>query len=694
MRTFLVRFATLLLVTAPVAGQPPPAQPPGVTFRVEVNYVEVDAVVTDASGRFVRNLTADDFEIYEDGRRQKVTAFGQVDIPIDRVERPLFTRREIEPDVQTNERPFDGRLYVIVLDDIHTHPLRSVRVKRAARQFIERNLAANDLAAVVHTSGRTDAGQEFTSSRRLLVAAIDKFMGRKLRSSTLERIDEYERTRGIREGGSRVNDPLEVERGFQARNTLSVLKNIADYMAGLHGRRKALLFISEGIDYDIYDVFNNQYGSTILDEAREAIAASTRSSVSIFSIDPRGLTGGEDESIEIAGLPDDASLGLGPGSIQEEIRRAQDSLRTLAEETGGFAAVNQNEFQPAFDRIVRDNSAYYLLGYYPTNSRRDGRFRKIEVRVTRPGLTVRARRGYVAPRGRAPEPRRVAEAGVSAPLAEALNSPMPLTRLPLRLFAAPFRGAAPNASVSVTLRVAAGDLKFVERNGVHEDTLDVLIAALDYNGKLKASDKQTLDLKLRPQTYEAVRRGGLRLMSRLAVPPGRYQLRVAVHERGAGLTGSVHTDIEVPEFDDRLSMSGLILTARSAGFVPTARFDDQLKAVLPSQPSTERQFTADDELALFVEVYDNVAGRPHRVDIVTTVTADAGRQVFRTEDTRESAELGGKTGGYGHTARVPLAGMDAGLYVLRVEARSRLGGDTVFREISFEIVPGPPAPGR
>ncbi|MCU0255937.1 MAG: VWA domain-containing protein, partial [Vicinamibacterales bacterium] len=146
--------------------QPTPGMPP-VTFRVEVDYVEVDAIVTDRNGRFVRDLTLDDFQVFEDGKPQKLELFSLVDIPVERVDRVVPDRPPVEPDVRFNDR-FEGRMFVIVLDDLHTHPLRSPLVRRAARQFVERHLAANDLAAVVHTGGGTDAGQEFTSSKRLL----------------------------------------------------------------------------------------------------------------------------------------------------------------------------------------------------------------------------------------------------------------------------------------------------------------------------------------------------------------------------------------------------------------------------------------------------------------------------------------------------------------------------------------------
>ncbi len=692
-----LRLALAALCVAPLLAQQPAAPPaapqparpqPPVTFRVEVNYVEVDAIVTDQQGGFVNGLSADDFQVLEDGKPQKISIFSLVDIPVERAERPLFAPAPIEPDVRSNEREISGRLYVLVLDDLHTHALRSALVKNAARRFITEHMGANDMTAVVHTSGRADAAQEFTDNKRLLLASIDKFLGRKVRSATLGRIDEYNRTREDRQPGDRVNDPDDLERGYQARMTFDTLKGVAEWLNGIRGRRKTLIFVSEGIDYDIFDIFNARYASTIVDEARDAIAAATRSNVSIYAVDPRGLTAMGDETIEIGGLPDDTSLGLGSQSLQQELRLSQDSLRVLADETGGFAVVNRNDFSTSFDRIVRESSSYYVLGYYPTNDRRDGRLRKIDVRLTRPGLVVRARKGYVAPRGRAPEPKRAdTDASASPAVRDALNSPLPVTGLTIRASVAAVRSAAPNASAIVTAQIDGKDLTFAERDGRFFDTVDTSFIAVDQDGKIRGGDKSEVKLELKPETHKAIVQNGIRVVTKAELPPGRYQVRVGAHETGAGRIGTVHYDLEVPDFTkSEIAMSHLLLTATSAAATPTVRIDPLVKELLPAPPTVAREFGVSDVLGTFAEVYDNAAATPHRVDITTTVRADEGRVVFKTEDVRESAELKGARGGYGHFAKIPLRDLAPGLYVLRVEARSRLGnGATASREIQFRV---------
>jgi VWFA-related protein len=678
---------------APPAQQPPPQQPP--TFKVRVDYVEVDAVVTDRQGRLVRDLKKEDFQVLEDGKSQAITNFTMVDIPVDRDDKPLFASSPIEPDVRTNEKPFDGRVYVMVIDDMHTRFGRSIRVKTAAKQFIERRLGANDLMAVVHTAGPSDANQEFTNNKRRLLAAVDKTQGRKLDSATINKTNEYNRSRDLRQQGDALNDPDDMERGFNARSTLDTLRNVAEWFGSVHGRRKAILFVSEGIDYDIYDMIpsngsNHQSASMVLDATREAIGAATRSNVAIYGIDPRGLTDLGDESIEIGAYPDDTSLGVGAGSLQNEIRLSQDSLRTLSDETGGFAVVNKNDFATAFQRIVEDNSSYYVLAYYPPDAR-PGRTHKIDVRVTRPGLTVRARKAYLTPK-KVDAPKATSNSPSTPELREALDSPLPVSGLTMHVFAAPFKGTAPNASVLFGVELRGRDMKV-------DASSKILLSyiAIDANGKVKGGNTDSLALtNLRPDTKLRIEQSGLRMLNRLDLPPGKYQLRIAAHDQSGGNVGSVQYDLDVPDYAKvPFSMSGLVLTSGAGSAFPTVKQDEQLKPMMPGPPVALRTFPQNDEIALFTEVYDNAGATPHKVDIITTVTTDEGKVLFKTEEVRDSTDLGGKRGGYGYATRVPLKDLALGSYVLKVEAKSRLGSTPpVARELQFTVEAPRPGPAR
>lgn len=700
-RPFVPAAALLFLALTLVVGaqQPtasPQAQPdrqmPPVTFRVEINYVEVDAVALDREGRFVRDLQASDFQVFEDGKPQVITNFGLVEIPVEKPEAPLFVRQPIEPDVQTNVRPIEGRVYVIVLDELHTQAIHTPWVRSAAKRFIQNALGSNDVAAVVSIQGR--ATQEFTNNKRLLQEAVDRFIGNALPSSTQNRMEVYNRNRAVGIVGV-PNDPEEMHRVYNATNTLRTLRDLSLFMEGVHGRRKSVVLFSEGIDYDIRDVVSNPGAGDVILDTREAIGAATRANVSFYTVDPRGLyTAGADASL--GGVPVDAdpALKLGPTGLQDELLVQQDSLRVLAEETGGFAALNSNDFTSAFERIQKENSTYYVLGYYPTNDRRDGNLRRIEVKVNRPGLDVRFRKGYLAPRGKAPTPDKRVEVkeGTPSDLAELMASPLPVAGLRLSVAAAPFRGKAPNATVSLVVQADGRDFAFQAKDGKYEDALSVGVIALDpLSGKTRGGLHHRLTMPLLPASYQQVVRAGVRVTSRLEVPPGRYQLRIAAAEANGKRQGVVHYDLEVPDFSaEPLTMSGILVSSSLAGQTPTIAGggnDDLLKA-LPGPPTVSREFRSSEELAILAEVYDNETKTPHRVDITTSLRSDDGREVYKHADEHASSEIGGRGGGYGHTARVPLKGLSPGLYVLKVEARSRLAkGATVSREVQFRVTP-------
>jgi VWFA-related protein len=689
-RLRMAGMAVWLAGSVVTTGQTPaaPQGPEAPNFKVQVDYVEVDAFVTDQQGRFVRDLKKEDFQVLEDRKPQTISAFTLVDIPIERATRPLFAAEPFDPDVKTNARPFDGRVYILVLDDAHVQFQHTPRVKAAARRFIEQNFGANDLMAVVHVQGRAENSQEFTSSKRLLLAAVDKFLGKAERPATLERYQQYLNTAGSRQRGDAVEDPAEQKRAFDARGTLEELQAVADWFGSVRGRKKTILLVSEGIDYDVDDVFNKREASMLIDRTRDLIRSATKSSVTIYAIDPRGITDQGDQSIELNGLAagddsDPATRDIGLGGLQNELRLQHNSLRTLAEETGGFAVINTNGFANAFDRIVAENSSYYVLAYYPPNPKRDGRFHNIEVRVSRPGLTVHARRGYANPNGKAVAAPLNPASKVTTEAHDALQSPLPISGLTMQVFAAPFKGTAPNASVLLGVEMSGQDLRL--SGG---DRVQITYFALDAKGKYRGGNTDTVTLNLRPETKATIQRSGMRTLSRLQIPPGRYQLRVAANDLATSAVGSVLYDLDVPDFTKGpLAMSGMVLASGAASRMPTVRVDEDLKQVLPAPPMGSRTFPVGDELALFVEIYDNAGGSPHKVDVTTTVTADEGKVMFKAEDVRDSSELQGKSGGYGYGLRVPFDGLTPGIYVLKVEARSRLGqGPTANRQVQFRIV--------
>jgi VWFA-related protein len=745
----------LFLLTAAVVLQAPtlwgqdPRPAPGVTFQVEVNYVDVDVVVTDGEGNFVTGLTRDDFTVFEDGKPQKIDTFSLVEIPVEKSDEIVVEGRTIPADTRTNREPFAGRVYVIVLDDLDVSAMRSAPTRDAARKFVREHMAANDLGAVVYTSGRSDAAQEFTTDRELLIRAIDKFQGRRMRSLSLDRLDTYYqriafgynlRTEADPNTGTinsqdpagygRTSDPTELERGTRALTVLDTLKNTAEFLGSVRGRRKAVLFFSEGLDFPIRDVFGAHDATVVIRASQDAISTAARANVNFYTIDPRGLAGMTTDFMESAGLASGAGTPgpvlLVPGtntpvsgitgasggvfSVQDELlqefRLSQDTLRELAEQTGGFAAVNTNNVEPAFQRIADANSRYYVLGYYPPNHPRDGRYHKIEVRVTRPGLRVEARRGYASPRGRTSEERKRDEAArltrdarrpdgkrTSTPLLSALTSPIPQSGLTFAVHAAPFKHTQSEASIALTIEIDGVRMPYAapDAKGMMANKIEVSFFGLSERGKAVSAAWSELDLNLRPETRERVTAHGVRANPRINLPPGRYQIRIGARETVGGQTGSVFYDLDVPDFGkEKLMLGGLLMTTPSVQQTPSIQPDPVVSKLLPAPATSRREFPQSDVLALYTEVYDNDTSRqPRHIDISLRVVSENGTEVLVSRDELVNGTSSEKPWDiYGFAKRIPLKGLAPGRYVLRMEAAVRgKDGATAMREAPITIRP-------
>jgi len=674
---------SVILAASLVSGKSSqPAAPGTPTYKTLIDYVEVDALVVDKDGQIVRNLTKEDFTVLDEGKRQAISTFSFVDIPVDRVDSPGRMAVPFEPDVQTNERPFEGRLYVLILDDLHIQFSRMTGVHRAARQFIERNVGVNDLIAVVSTGGRGQDSQHFTNNKRLLLGALDGLLGQS--------------------SDSRVPDNDQLDRVRRAQMTLSTLRQIAESFGSVRGRRKTMLFFSEGLDFDFATAGDGK-AADVFQSFLGTVASTSRSNVTLYAIDPRGLGLVSDDALAVATL-EGPRAWLNPPPNQSAYPKAKDgrfiseladqmgvsqrTLRSLAEDTGGFAAINRNDYSGVFERIVRENSSYYLLAYDAPPAKDENKLRRIEVKVTRPGSIVHARRGYLPRKATGGEPkdsRAAATRGMPADLRDALISPLPVSGLSMRVFVAPFKGPGPNASVVLVIEMRGRDLS-LDGNS----RLEVSFLAADVNAKVHGARNQAVSLDLQPERRLQVQESGIRLLNRMELAPGRYELRVAVRDPGNSNVGAVSYDLEVPDFlKPPISLSGLTLTSLAGAAMFTPRADEQLKDVLPAAPVAVRTFPQNDELALFAEVYDNSASTPHEVSVVASVRADNGGIVYEAEEIMDSSALDAARASFPYTARIPLYDIAPGEYVLDVEARSSVGTTLrASRRIGFTVAPG------
>jgi VWFA-related protein len=666
-----------------VAGQATRPQP---TFRSEVNYVEVDVVVTDGQGRFVPGLTAADFEVTDAGKRQSIEVLHEINVPVEQADRPFLSSTTLASDIASNESSAEGRVYVLLLDDLHTSPGNAYHVRQRAREFIERYVGSNDLTAVAHTSGRREVAQDFTSNRALLLAAVDGFIGRGLSSGLTSRLEDFQRRRvGLSNQVARDYDAR--ERLEMARVTFDSMRSLAAAVAPLSGRRKALLLFSEGMDLDIESALTLEAQSASLlhvQDARnaltEAISIATRANMHVYTIDARGL-GTENISAEVGTLPLWADAGLLPKDFTNERRRIQGTLMTLAEQTGGISIVNTRNFAGGFARIQQENSTYYLLGFYPS-TKRDGKFHQLTVRARRPGLQVRARAGYHAAKGSGSTAR-----SSNDPFAEMLRAPVPTPGLPMRMSLPVFKGTGSAATVIMAIDVPKDAFLFEPVGDVWAEDLELRYQVVDTAAKAVVSQAQNIRLRLNREALALVENRGYRIVIPLQIEPGRYQVRFAALTANAGMRGSVFADLSVPDFSEPgLWWSGVSLTSTGALEMPTGPIERALTAHIPVIPAARRTFAVNDTLMLYAEAYDNGPAGGHVVDVTAVIRDDTGKAVFTSSDVRTDSQLDGGRTGYGLRSDIPLRGLPPGLYVLTLTARSSASGkETASRDIPFAI---------
>lgn len=675
------------------AGSPPPNQP---MFRANVNTILIDVRAVDKDGDFVRDLKPEEFRIYEDDAEQTLATFSLIDLPTEPEPPPTVAGIRVEPDVATNARSVEGRLYVIVMDDkpnmLSTRPggdgmpavltdesyrLRASTYRTLARNFIEEHLTFGDRAALITTSGRKDMAQEFTNNRQRLFTAIDKFEMGFGQETTYTDF-------GITPSGA--GDQTGTQVIDTARSAMIGLRSLSSYLAQIPGRRKAIVFFSErmGETFSTNSV-NLNLNTEEARDFRELIEATARANVSIYVVDPVGVPNGPGAT---GVFIDDAASGarLADSSTLDVFRR--DGLMSLAESTGGFAVTGTNKFSEGFERIVEENSSYYLLGYSSTNQKNDGKFRRVRVEVTRPGVTVRTRSGYF---GREVKPVRTTDNKNALPpaLVEMLNSPLPVPGLTMNVGAVAYRGLKDSeVGVSVIVEARGGDLQFTDNQVRYNGGMEVVMMALDPDGKAKASERGSLSMNLSRSTHQAISQDGVRLLSKMTLKPGKYQLRVAAQDSILGQTrGTVLYDLDVPDFSKGpISLSNVALASAQASRMPTTGTDRHWQQAIGTLPTSKRTFSPGDELREYVELYVNDK-KTAQVEITTTVRSEAGMRIFTKQQTVK-AERGAQDKFTKHpvTTEISLKDFTPGQYVLSVEARA--GGQDAFpatRQVPFTV---------
>ncbi len=530
--------ALICALVAPTIAQQQPPKPP--VFRSSRVLVSVDVVVRDGKGNIVKGLKADDFEVREDGRPQDVQTFSFQEISEVEV-KPIETAAllagveekaaqatpssETAPKPMTSQELAGRRLIVLLFDTSSMQPDDVQRAIDSANKYVSEQMSPADLIAVATVSTALDVLNDFTGDRAKVAQTLAKLAwtdGTATPPPDAATAATEELTATEEEAAATEATELDM---FNNDVRLRALRTLADALAPLE-QKKAIIYFSAGMQRSGQD---NQI------ELRTAINAAVRAHVSIYPVDTRGLQaivpGGD--ATQASGRGQALFSGRGVRQQFSRLAASQDTLTSLAADTGGRAFTDTNNFGEAFTRVRRDMSAYYLLGYSSSDPSKDGRFRRIQVRVKTEGYRVEARAGYFAERDFAHTSRTDRETQLQEQMFSAVSS----TDLPVMVNGAFFRLAADRYYVPIS--VAVPGYAVPVRSEKEEVSLDVLGIVMDEQGRPLGRMRETL--KFPGSTSKTLAGKQVLYSSGVTLPPGRFSVKVVVRENTTGKMGSFET---------------------------------------------------------------------------------------------------------------------------------------------------------
>jgi VWFA-related protein len=601
----IVAIVTGLALMAPAypqnpAGAPsqPQTQPPdnSSTFTLKVNsdLVLTNIVVRDKkTGEVVKGLTEKDFTVTEDGKPQHIASFDFESVDqaaaLDEATINASSPNGVfgaKTGTATQEELRNHRLIVMFFDITSMQPDDIDRAQDAARNYINKQMHPADLVAVVSLDTTLSLNQDFTASKDLLLKAVNAFGGPQSAGYALgatSTSNQVEDASAFTPDESEYND-------INTDRELFAIEDISKSLAYLN-EKKSLLYFSGGIQRDGIE---NQAS------LHAAINASVRANVSIYSVDARGL-----QAISPLG---DATTGnlrgansFNGAALQNNLDsnfNTQEVMATLSSDTGGKAFFDSNDFSPAFDRIQKDTSAYYVIGYHSTDLRRDGRYRRLSVKIDRGDVKLEYRPGYYAPA----DYQHATKDERERQLEEELASDLPATDMAVYMQALYFRTGDNRFYVPISLVVPGSQIPFVKGGDRDKATIDVIGQVRDTAGHDIGDIRDTV--KLAVDQSQQVQQKNVQYTTGFNLPVGKYHVKFVVRENETGRMGSFETDLTVPDLKKvPLKMSSVVLAsqrmpANKKQDSPLVRDGQQL---VPNLPHVFRQ---DQHMYLLYEVYD------------------------------------------------------------------------------------------
>lgn len=594
--TAVAAIGGLLLPTGLLAQQPAP----GYTFKAQTELVLVNVSVRDKSGNPVRDLKPEDFTVLEDNKPQKVATFdventqNTPQVPMQQVNllsTPAKKARAATNLPESGEQDTsirDRRLIILFFDLSAMQPDEIERSSNAAQDYLNRQMQPADLVSIISLGNTITVNQDFTSDRDKLQKVLQSFnvgagAGFELGST------------GTTEGTPDTAQSFTVDDTeyniFNTDRRLQALRAVAEQVASVP-QKKSLIYFSSGMQ---------RTGIENQSELRAAINSAVMANLSIYTLDIRGLQalppGGEAQNASLRGTS--AYSGQAQLNALNSNFQTQETLVTLASDTGGRAYLDSNDFGRVFKGVQDDTSMYYLLGYHSTNSTRDGKYRRITVRVNRPGVKIDFRRGYYAQA----DFRHSNKDDRERQLQEELASDLSSTDLPVYLATGYFRLADNKFYVPVSLIVPGSEIPFSRNGDQDKATLDILGLVTDERKLPAGGIRETV--KLAVNVSNEVHRKNVQYDSGLTLSPGKYHLKLVVRENQSGRMGSFETDFTVPDFKTApLKMSSIVMASQLHAAPKKDTGNPLVRNGEEIVPSVTRVFSANQHLYLYYEVYD------------------------------------------------------------------------------------------
>lgn len=705
--------------TAPITAPAAPAarQSQGFMIHVQSNLVLVDVRVTDKRGRPVTDLHQDDFRVFEDGTEQKITSFsvenvGQLATAGETSGAPAtIDLGKLPPTVTVNEvnkLTQDHRMIVLFFDLSSMQIDDLLRAVKSAENFVKKQLTPADLVAVATYGSDLRVAQNFTNDRDELYKAIDAI--RVGESSTLAGQGEIGAAGGTSATGEEVvtEDTSEAftpdETEFNIFNTdekLAALESLADLLRGVPGR-KSVIHFSSGVE---------RTGIENQAQLRATTDAANRADVSFYTVDARGLVGLPPGGDATSASPSsNAAYTASAFSSQlSSLEGGRETLASLALDTGGRTYYDINDFGQAFTGVQQDNSTYYLLGYSPSNTRPDGRFRRIHVEVKVPGARVQSRPGYYAPKSF----RQFTAEDKELQLEQAMDLDEPFVDLPLAVETACFRSSNQQYYVVLAAKIPGSAISFLNKSSSHRTEFDFAWRATDSAGHVAAALRDTLPVKLDPGNYQQVLASSFLYEGGIVLPPGNYKLKAVVRENQSGRMGTFEEPLVLPPISGTgLAVSSVVVsnqvqfqesgnTGRSRARLTVANpLDDNGGKVLPS---VTRVFRTDQSLYVYLESYQPKIGKKQQSgqgsqESSRRVAAPCSMALVFFRGGAMTSEAGpyagqveaSSAGTVRYLVRIPLQKFPAGRYWMQVNVLDPADDQVAFARVPLAIMKPPP----